>query len=496
MNRREFIRATLASGLVTGLGCESVPDLGTLLPSRESPEGEGSLGTLLARFAHITDTHIVDDESPARFPAAQIVTRSAWRPYEAYSNHILDGILRTVNRIHASGRNVNFLIHTGDGTDNAQSNELESLLSLFDGRLIDPLSGPDDRPVDSRPPATMDPYAAFQSAGLYRNGAHGGLPSIPWYALMGNHDSFATGLFPFFDGPFGRRTAPLPLQPRPGIVLPTEFDPAGFLAHGNVTPNEPGPPAVFQTARFLEPNPARRFYSKADFVRALFQTLTTPAGHGMTSDDGPSWFSVSPAPGVRLIGLDSSDPGHRIPAMIYVSAAVSAAQAEFLRSELAAAQARDEVIIVATHHPSASLEAGLGSALTPETFRSLLGEHSNVVLHICGHKHRNRVTDRGSYLEIETCSTIDLPQEGRLIEIRRDETSGEVSIAYEMFSHLNDELPALGDDPVVGLRQEARSIAMNDAGALIRQRIFDESGKDPRGRDEDRRGRSRETSIA
>lgn len=492
MNRREFIRFIAASGALSGIGCESVPDLGTLLPARENDPLDDSAGTLLARFVHITDTHVVDDESPARFPPAEIITRSAWRPYEAYSAQIVDGIIRTINRIHESGREVDFLLHTGDGCDNAQYNELEWLLGLLDGRMINPLSGPDDRPDDAKPTASLDPYAPFQASGLYRNGVHGARPTIPWYGLAGNHDSFATGVFPFYERPFGKRVAPLPPAPRPGVVLPTEFDPTGFLAYGNVTPNEPGPLKLFQLPRYVEPNAARMFFNKVDFVRALFATRTGPAGHGMSSEDGPSWYSVSPVEGLRLIGLDTSDPGHRIPGFFYVEAAISAAQVEFLRSELEAARDRDEVTIVATHHPSDTLEQILGTTITTAQFRDLLAGYSNVVLHLCGHKHRNRVTHRGSYLEIETCSTIDLPQEGRLIEIRRHETTGEISIAYEMFSHINDELPPLGEDPLYDLRVEARTIAENDPGSLLRQRIFDSSGAVPGGVGFDRRaGRRR-----
>src|SRR6185503_17006378 len=234
--------------------------------------------TRIARFVHVTDTHVVDTCSPARFPPGQVVTSSAWRPWEAYSTQIVDGIVRTVNRIHASGRDVDFLLHTGDGCDNAQSNELAWLLSLLDGRPVNPLSGPDDRSATAKPVATMDPYAAFVPAGLYRKAVHGDRSSIPWYGLVGNHDSYATGVLAFFDQPFGGRTAPLPLQPRPGLVLPVVFDPTAGSAYGNVTPNEPGPPAPFEPPRFLQPNRDRAFFRKSDFKQELFRTQSGPVG--------------------------------------------------------------------------------------------------------------------------------------------------------------------------------------------------------------------------
>ncbi|MGQ9651844.1 MAG: metallophosphoesterase, partial [Phycisphaerae bacterium] len=222
--------------LVPLVGSSCGTDNPLLLPARDSPDDDQTTGlVLVARLVHITDTHVVDSLSPARFPGAHEFTLSAWRPWESYSTQILDGIVRSANRIHASGTAVDFLIHTGDACDNAQSNELRWFLNVMDGREVNPLSGPDDRPVASRPPTILDPYATFRPQGLYRSGVHGNLPSIPWYSLIGNHDRFATGLLPIVSLPGGRRVAPLPFFDRPGLLLPTLFDPTGRLAHGNVT---------------------------------------------------------------------------------------------------------------------------------------------------------------------------------------------------------------------------------------------------------------------
>lgn len=473
MNRREFLRATIAGGIASSLACDQ--DLGLRLPGRTSADFDTAGLTRLARFAHITDTHLTDTLSPARFCGGQVVTRSAWRPWEAYSGQIVDGIVRAINRIHASGRSVDFVLHTGDGCDNAQSNELAWLLAILDGRPVNPLSGPDDRAAEARPIAPLDPYAAYQPQGLYRQGVHGSLSSIPWYGLLGNHDTNCIGVLPIFNQPGGGRTAPVPLQPRPGIVLPVVFDPEASLAYGNVTPAAPGPPPLFQTPRYLQPNPDRRFFSKTDFKARLFNTVSGPAGHGLSDAVGPTWFSVSPAPGLRIIGLDSADPTFTFPNTIYVDAAMSATQVDFLRAELDAARGRDELVIVATHHPSSHLQYVLTSVIGPEAFRALLGEYTNVVAHVCGHEHVNRVIDRGTYLESLTCSTIDLPQEGRLLEIYRDARTGDAAIAYEMFSHIDDALPALGDDPLRDLRLTARATAEADAGTTAgaaRRKLF------------------------
>ena len=472
----------LAIGAI--MSCER--DLALLLPGRllQSPDGDVSL---VARIAHFSDLQIIDEESPARFAGGEVVTRSAWRPYEAHSAQLADGIIRAVNRIHAAGRPIDFVIQTGDACDNAQWNELEWLLGVFDGSVIDPLSGPDERPISVRPAAPLDPHAPFTAQGLYRNGVHGEESSIPWYGVFGNHDCRSIGVFPFFDFPLAGRVAPLPLQPRPGFVLPVVLNPVGTLAYGNVTPAEPGPPSLFETPRFLPAVPTRGFYTKRDYIAAMFRTVTGPPGHGFSDPDtGPSFYSVSPLPGLRLIGLDSCDPVHLLPTYIYVGGAISPDQLDFLRRELDAARDRGELVIVATHHPSASLSELMGSAVPGSGLRALLNEYTNVVMHLAGHTHRNRVADRGGYLEIETCSTLDLPQEGRLIEIYRENATGEVVIAYEMFSHLDDDLPPLGDDPLRGLRSSARAIALADKGGAARQKLYDPTGAEPGGRPGDR----------
>jgi 3',5'-cyclic AMP phosphodiesterase CpdA len=192
--------------------------------------------------------------------------------------------------------------------------------------------------------------------------------------------------------------------------------------------------------------------------------------------------------GLRLIGLDTTDRAAKVPGFFYDVGALSRGQLDFLRTELEAATARGEIVIVASHHPSAALSPSSGSEVSPEDFRALLNAYPAVVLHLCGHSHRNRVTERGGYIEVETCSTLDLPQEGRLVEIWRDGQDGRVAVVYEMFSDRDDALPALGADPLRALREQGYMIALGDKGAVIRQRHFDPEGRDPRGDARDREG--------
>jgi hypothetical protein len=304
---------------------------------------------------------------------------------------------------------------------------------------------------------------------------------------MGNHDRFALGNFPIIPRWDGTLVAPLPLDIRPGILLPTVLDPVGSLTHGPVTPAHPGPPPLLDLPVAVTPVANRRYFTRPEFIQTLLNTRSGPAGHGFASLEGPPWYSISPVSGLRLIMLDTADQQDPVPGLPYSEGCISQEQREFLQAELDAAQGRGEWVIVATHHPSSSLEALYGSALDPQGIRDLLNQYPNVLVHLAGHNHRNRVADRGGYIEIETCSTLDWPQEARVVEIWRD-ASGRVSVTYRMFSGLEDTLPALGDDPLRGLREQAHVLANPDKSLQNMRRGTEPLDPNPQGQEADRKG--------
>lgn len=470
-------------GPLLGSTCGSDGDV--LLPARDS--SGSATGELLARIIHVSDTHILDPHSPARFAGAQILIPSAWRAWESTSTQLLDGIIRTSNRLHASERPVGFLVHTGDACDNVQGNELAWFLQVMDGGRVSPLSAPDDRPPGTVPPPGLDPYAAFDAQGLYRRGIHGDQSSIPWYVAFGNHDVFGLGVFPIVTQEDGSAVTPLPLAGRPGLLLPTVLNPVGAWTHGPVSPAFPGPPPLLDWPMWVSPVPERAYFSKEAFIEAMFTTLTGPVGHGFASPRGPSWYSTSPAPGIRLITLDTCDQQAPQPGWPNHEGCIAHAQRAFLEAELTAADQRDEWVVIASHHPSHSLEPLYGSVVGPQDLRDLLNACPRVILHLAGHTHRNRAFDRGGYIELETCSTLDWPQEARLVEIWRD-AAGEILIHYEMFSGIEADLPPLGDDPLRGLREQARSLARPDKRGQNMQRPLQAVDPEPEGRPGDREG--------
>jgi hypothetical protein len=265
------------------------------------------------------------------------------------------------------------------------------------------------------------------------------------------------------------------------------MDPTSDLTHGPISPAHPGPPPVLELPARVVPVPERRHFNEREFVQAMFQSTSAPTGHGFASADAPPWYSAAPVAGLRMITLYTSDVPNPVPGLPYSEGCISSAQRDFLIAELDAAQERGELVIVVSHHPSSSLEVLSGSVLGPDDFRALLNRYPNVIAHLAGHKHRNRVADRGGYAEIETCSTIDWPQEARVIEIWRD-ADGSPAVAYRMFSGFDDDLPALGDDPLHDLRAQAHELARQGKGGLDLQRGQEPEEPDPRGDPADREG--------
>ncbi len=461
-----LVGAALPVVMMVLAGCGSAP--GTTLKNESTEPLDTQDFRLVARFAHISDAQITDEESPGRLTVAASINTSAWRPQEAYSAQVLDGFVRTVNKIHATGSPVGFLIHTGDGMDNAQMNELSWFVSVLDGGTVDPRSGPDDREAGSLPDVLLDPHQPFQAQGLYQQGKHGPLASIPWYNIIGNHDHFAVGVFPIVTDLFGLRTSPLPFDLRIGLFYPVRLNPTGSIAWAPITPANPGPPAELDFPVRIQSNQARRYVTNQEIIEMHLASNTQPRGHGFSAEClSCDWYSVSPRPGLRLIGLNSASPLIEQRAVNHSEGAVTFSQGAFLEEALSKACAAGEVVIVATHHPADSLRVSAGTAVTGFEFVEILNRHACVALHLVGHWHQDVVIDRGEYVEMITSSTLDAPQTGRIVEIWQSTISpDDVALRYRFFSHL-DDIQVVDEahedmfvDPLMPMRRVAHELAL------------------------------------
>jgi hypothetical protein len=98
-----------------------------------------------------------------------------------------------VDRSPAGGRRVDFALHTGNAADNAQYNELRWFIDLMDGGSVSPDSGKPgyqgvqrESPADAYGDLLAEAQAPFVPEGL----------RYPWFAVAGNRDVLAQGNFP------------------------------------------------------------------------------------------------------------------------------------------------------------------------------------------------------------------------------------------------------------------------------------------------------------
>lgn len=413
---------------------------GDLAPGRAVDPGM----RVLFRFVHVTDFQLADLTSPARLEFCQRLDGTpgwaqmlpAYRPQEYLSLHAIEAMARTVRAL-AGPAGVDLVVTTGDNTDNAQRNELDAYLALMDGGgTVDPSSGapaavpsasgggaywnpePDSRDLwktergfPDRPGLLAEALRPFAATGF----------GAPWLACFGNHDCLLQG-----------RTAPTPevRELLAGAVKPVDLPPGGTGPYG---PGAPVIDAYRKDPMLLSRGPGRpipadgdrRIVDRAEYVRAHLASRTGPAGHGFTEDDaarGIAYYVHDPAPGVRFVVLDTTNPGG------YADGSVGARQLAWLDERLA--EAPDRMVVIASHHGLSTLTNGAppDDAAGADLPRHLAGEveavlhrHPNVALWISGHTHVNRVTPRpgesGGFWEMSTSSIAEWPVQARMIEL-------------------------------------------------------------------------------
>jgi metallophosphoesterase (TIGR03767 family) len=469
-------------------------DLGT-----KAASGREARRKAVLSFAHLTDIHVVDAQSPARVefldryndgPGEPLIFGSAYRPQEFLTPHIADSIVTRVDQIGvgpAVGGPLGFAICTGDNADNCQRNELQWQIAVLNGTPFAPTSGdparfegvhdqdaltydehywhPDGTPAGKTDDNARRLYGFPVVKGLLEAATRRFTPhglSLPWYTCYGNHDGLVQGNFPQSFQLSSAATGPLKVVSLPAGVSPDDVqrgDPAAAAA------------LAAAPARVVTADPNRKVITRTETVKEHLTSGGTPLGHGYTAKnlaDGTAYYTFDPHPQVRGIVLDSVNPNGES------SGSLDQAQFAWLRARLqeVSGAGRDKLVLVFSHHTVGSMTNNIpvvdepGQRVLGPAVRDLLLEFPNVVAWVNGHTHVNRVTPYvrpggGGFWEVNTAAHVDYPCQARLLELV-DNRDGTLSL----FGTVVDAAGPLAYggrlDSSLSLASLARELSAND----------------------------------
>jgi metallophosphoesterase (TIGR03768 family) len=422
----------------------------------------------LLNFFSFSDIHITDEESPNQLiylqqqdPTNSGSNTSIYSPVMGYTTQVLDAAIQTANALHKKNP-FDFAISLGDTCNSTSYNELRWYIDVIDGKVITPSSGA-HLGAD-----TIDYQKPYQAAGLDK--------SIPWYQALGNHDRFMIGSFPVDADPsLGLRESYVSdtVWAVPAFLAP---DPSAFPALFNMenmkkTPQYYGGvidgstpletivktgPVTSDSGAVAPPkvaaDPDRRSLTRTEWVQEFFKTSSSPAGHGLNlvdpaQESGFACYSFLPKADVplKVIVLDDTQSETDGSTDIHGHGFLDEQRWTWLKAELAAGQAANQLMIIAAHVPigvvgiggetewwlggkTATNPLGDGStttqnAVTLQELVKTLQDTPNFLMWVAGHRHVNAVkafpgaTPEQGFWQVETSSLRDFPQQFRTFGI-------------------------------------------------------------------------------
>ncbi|HEV2814774.1 MAG TPA: hypothetical protein VGW10_16075, partial [Solirubrobacteraceae bacterium] len=371
----------------------------------------------LLYFGQLTDPQILDETSPIRvdfLDQAGGDVKDGWRPNDVMSTQTFDQIVRAMNAQRVSrvrgrgGRRARMAlaVGTGDLADNQQLNEVQWMVGVIKGGLIDPSSGrpigpgnpcpqateeeiprlnadaaarrytgvgdfadwpadvpieryagfwdPNRTPPEGTPPGAYDAWPRYP--GLYDRAQQpftaAGL-DVPPYLARGNHDGLLEGTIAA-SNPIIRPLATSCLKVFPGDAI----DPVSLQGDlRRFLPALSDPDTIrrlLEDARRVPPDPARQVVDRAEYKRALGRGTGlrhVDARENRASGGTASYYAFAPRKGLRMISIDTVAEGGSS------DGNVDHPQYVWLRRELRRAVRRDELVVVFGHHTMDTMTA-------------------------------------------------------------------------------------------------------------------------------------------
>ncbi len=454
------------------------------------PESDGHA---LLTVAHLSDLHLCDAQSPARVELldrwadpdspirAELEEVGTYRAQELLSAQVAESMVRAVNGVEVGpvgGAPLDLAVVTGDNTDNAQANELSWYLTVLEGGSLHPDSGdltrwegvadgeraddrfwhpdtergdlPRDRYGFPRVPGLLDAARArFDASGL----------RLPWLAVHGNHDRLLQGTVPATGALAAVATGRL----KP-IALGGDWSSDALVKlMAGLSECDPEALAALATleSRVVTADPERRAVSRAQFVAAHFGTAANPPGHGFGEANragGVAHYRHDHGR-VTILVLDTVNENGGW------QGSLDRAQLDWLEQQLTAADAERRYVVLASHHPLATLVNGaVDERRVPRVLAAelaaVLDAHPCVVLWCNGHTHQTSITPHRTWWEVTAPSLIDWPQQGRLVELLHH--PGTLTVAATMLDHAGPAPWGGAIDTPETLAALARELAAND----------------------------------
>ena len=410
------------------------------------------VGEVLACIAHLTDLHVTDVQSPARF---EFINREyadprfrellpMHRPQEALNAHAIAAMVRALNAIKSApitGNPIELAIMSGDAVDNTQWNELSAFAALLDGGQARVDSG-GERYEGVQSPGWPDdffwkPDGAIKGDDLMR--AAYGFPHLPglleralrpfrtaglrmpWLGCHGNHEEVAQGV-----GIVTPALAAAMVGFHKPIALPDGLD------RDAVIETFVRRPEAFMAGPDLPVTPD---VDRRPFTRVEFDAAIRKAGAA---------YYVHDTPAVRVVVLDTVCRAGG------ADGCIDEDQVGWLERRLR--EAHDRPVVITSHHTLDTMgnkrRAGGSRYIDASRLLDVVHAAGNVVLWLNGHIHGNAIRPRPDargngrgFWEVTTSSLVDWPCQSRLVELF-DAGDGLLAIACTMVDHDGPADPA------------------------------------------------------